>query len=171
MEAGFKNRYGSTDVREIPSQDPNTLKVNPQPVPSNLPKPVEYTRQVQNTENRGSLGGGASSDKMALSQSQSITIDPASLGSLDNFNSNFASYVDKLVNHTFPPIQHKVEISVAPLQVQITGAAAFEQLSKEMNNIADSLVTTAIGEVKTQIRSFIPDFPSNAVSGQKSKGK
>jgi hypothetical protein len=98
-----------------------------------------------------------------------ITIDPESLKGLTQFNTNFATYVDKLLNHTFPPVEHKLEVNVAPVQVQITGAAAFESLEKRMREVAETLVNSGISQLEKEIVRSInpPGFKTADTRGKK----
>ena len=99
-----------------------------------------------------------------------ITIDQASLDGLSNFNKNFDSYVTRLETLEFKPIQHKLDINVAPLQIQITGAAAFEGLEKNMKEVAGSLVKDAIAKLENKIKDQInPGFKTSDTTGKSSK--
>lgn len=82
---------------------------------------------------------------------QTLTIDSSSLKSLSEFNNNFNSYVTRLEQLEFKPIQHKVEINVQPIQVQITGASAMEGLSKEMQRVAEAMIVPRIQALRDEI--------------------
>jgi len=55
-----------------------------------------------------------------------------------------------------------------PIQVQITGAAAMEGLSKEMQRVAEGLIMPRIREVEAKIKKSIPDYQTGDTTGQKS---
>ncbi|NCA30620.1 MAG: hypothetical protein EBS93_07880 [Chitinophagia bacterium] len=129
--------------------------VSPQPVPSNLPKPVEYSRRVQSAENRGSLDGGASADKQAIAgMGTAITVDPSAtqfLGELQKTFNSFDQYINKLqgVAATIPS---KIELSGNyQLQVQITGAAALEGLQKSMKDMAVALIEPRLEQLRNEV--------------------
>ena len=82
---------------------------------------------------------------------QTLTIDSSSLKSLNEFNTKFNDYVSRLEKLEFKPIEHKVEISVQPIQVQITGAAAMEGLSKEMQRVAEAMIVPRIQALRDEI--------------------
>ena len=134
------------------------------PVPITRPQTASYTSQVSSSP----IGQNKPSSEMSANV---ITLDQGSLDGLNNFNKLFDSYVTRLETLEFKPVQHKVEINVAPLQVQITGAAAFEQFSNEMKKIADTLVSGEIGKVETKIKSFISDYPTSGTTGKSKTGK
>ena len=166
IEAKFKNRYGSTDVRDIPTQGPNSSMstgfaapltlddINKphlppsQPVPSNLPKPVEYNRQVQAAETGATSQAGA---KPTETSAQLLSLDPTSLEGLNAFNTNFGTYVDKLVNFQFPTIPEKIEmVGNHVVDVRVSGAAAFDSLQKGMKELINKSIDEKMSEIWKQ---------------------
>lgn len=156
-----------SEHNQIMQQVPQQMTALMGPVSSNIPKPVEYTRQVQTTENRGSLDGGAQGDRNNINgmNGSLLSIDPKSLAGLTTFNSSFATYVDKLVNHQFPPIEGKVDIN-HKLEVNMTGAASIATLEKRLQELAVALIAPKIEELRKDIKKFIPDLQPSGTKGE-----
>jgi TP901 family phage tail tape measure protein len=136
-----------------------------QPVPSSLP-----------TIRSGSLDGGAAGDRSAIgsgpngqSLSTIITVDKSATDLLEGLRStfgNFNAYIDKLatVAATIPS-----EINLVgnyDLNINITGAAAFENLSKEMKNVAEAIIRPKL----EQLRDEISQATKGAVKSSASTG-
>jgi hypothetical protein len=122
----------------------------PVPVPSNLPQPVEYTRQVQTAETGGTavnVTNGEATNTMTTGQL--LTLDPASLKGLNDFNTTFGSYVDKLVGFQFPVIPDKIELN-HNVQIDMTGAASITTLEKRLQELAVALVMPKIEELRNE---------------------
>ena len=120
----------------------------PQPVPSNLPKPVEYNRQVQAAETGATSQAGA---KPTETSAQLLSLDPTSLEGLNTFNTNFGTYVDKLVNFQFPTIPEKIEmVGNHVVDVRVSGAAAFDSLQKGMKDLINKSIDEKMSEIWKQ---------------------
>ena len=133
-----------------------TARVTMQPVQSNLPKPVEYTRQVQAAE----TGTTPSATKTTETSAQLITLDPASIEGLNTFNTNFGSYVDKLVNFQFPTIPEKIEmVGNHVVDVRVSGAAAFESIEKGMKDMINKAIDDKMTEIWKQTGGAIGNRP------------
>lgn len=133
-----------------------TARVTMQPVQSNLPKPVEYTRQVQAAE----TGTTPSATKTTETSAQLITLDPASIEGLNTFNTNFGSYVDKLVNFQFPTIPEKIEmVGNHVVDVRVSGAAAFESIQKGMKDMINKAIDDKMTEIWKQTGGAIGNRP------------
>lgn len=138
------------------TQQQQVANQTPQPVPSNLPKPVEYTRQVQNAE----TGAAQTPAKPTETTGQLLTLDPASLEGLNTFNTNFATYVDKLVGFQFPTIPEKIEmIGNHVVDVRVTGAAAFESLQDGVKKMINSAIDEKMGQIWTQTNGALGTRP------------
>ena len=107
---------------------------------------INNGQKVSYRQNGGMIGNGGPMG------SNSIILDQSSINSLNNFNSNFGKYVNNLVNFAFPTIPDKIElVGNYTVDVQITGAAAFEGFSKEMKKIADDMITTRVNNLRDEI--------------------
>lgn len=149
--------------------DPRSLTTpvaTPPAMITNPPVPVTRPPMVQPTD----VGASAASSPVAEQDPLNLlTLNPDSVKSLESFNTLFAQYVDKLAGLWVQPIQHSVEIKMDPIQVQITGAAAMEGLSKEMQRVAEGLIMPKIKEVEAKIKKSIPDYQTSDTTGQKPK--
>ena len=141
-------------------------KQKAQPVPSALPT----------IRGGGSLDGGVAGDRAAIGSGPTgqslgtvITVDQSATNLLEGlkttFNS-FNSYIDKLatVASTIPN-----EINLVgsyDLNVNITGAAAFENLSKEMQSVAEAIIRPKL----EQLRDEISQATKGAVKSSASMG-
>lgn len=142
-------------AERVTPSDPNVLK--PQPVPSNLPQPVEYTRQVQATETGTTTPTGP---KPTETTAQLLTLDPASLEGLNTFNTTFGSYVDKLVGFQFPTIPEKIEmVGNHVVDVRVSGAAAFESLQKGVKDMINKAIDDKMTEIWKQTGGAIGTRP------------
>ena len=120
---------------------------NQQPIPSNIPQPVESTRQIQQAE----VGERQQDKKQKDATAQLLTLDSASLEGLNTFNTNFGSYVDKLVAFQFPAIPEKIEmVGNHIVDVRVTGAAAFESLQDGIKKLINSTIDTRMTEIWNQ---------------------
>jgi hypothetical protein len=93
----------------------------------------------------------------------SITLDPAALEGLNTFNTNFASYVDKLVTFEFPTIPDKIEmVGNHTVDVRITGAAAFEGLDKRFQEMINKAVDAKMGDIWQQTGGALGSSPGKS---------
>ena len=138
-------------AKAIEKQTEYVQKQSDQPVPS----PLTEIR-------RGTLDGGVAGDQAATGtgpngqgmMSTVITVDSSAKDLLEGLKttfSNFNSYIDKLaaVASTIPS-----EINLVgkyDLNINITGAAAFETLSKEMRNVAEALVKPQLDKLRDEV--------------------
>jgi len=163
-EAAIVSAQGNNDFYASPKtgagsermadQFRNSMSV--QPIQSNLPKPVEYTRQVQAAE----TGTTPSATKTTETSAQLITLDPASIEGLNTFNTNFGSYVDKLVNFQFPTIPEKIEmVGNHVVDVRVSGAAAFESIEKGMKDMINKAIDDKMTEIWKQTGGAIGNRP------------
>jgi hypothetical protein len=77
-----------------------------------------------------------------------INISPESLKGLETFNTNFATYVDKLVAFEFPTIPEVIEMKGNHVvDVRISGAAAFEGLKKDFETMMQKEIKKAMGKI------------------------
>lgn len=163
-EAAIVSAQGNNDFYASPKtgagsermadQFRNSMSV--QPIQSNLPKPVEYTRQVQAAE----TGTTPSATKTTETSAQLITLDPASIEGLNTFNTNFGSYVDKLVNFQFPTIPEKIEmVGNHVVDVRVSGAAAFESIQKGMKDMINKAIDDKMTEIWKQTGGAIGNRP------------
>lgn len=160
IETGLKQKYGSTDPR-MPQNPNNLTRFNDQPVPSTLPN-----------IRGGSLDGGASADAGIMGGPTGqlatiITVDKSATDLLDGLKStfsNFNSYIDKLatIAATIPS-----EISLVgnyDLNINITGAAAFEGLSKEMQGIAEAIIRPKLEQLRDEVSQATKGAVKNSAS-------
>jgi hypothetical protein len=134
-------------------QDPNALRL-PQtaPVPVTMPQQASYTNQQATTQ--------TPQDQRAI-QAQTLVIDQTSIEALNNFNLTFGSYVDKLVSFEFPTIPDVIEMKGNHVvDVRISGAAAFEGLKKDFNNMMQAEIKKAMGKIWGQSGGQMGERPS-----------
>jgi hypothetical protein len=84
-----------------------------------------------------------------MTTGQLLTLDPASLKGLNDFNTTFGSYVDKLVGFQFPVIPDKIELN-HNVQIDMTGAASITTLEKRLQELAVALVMPKIEELRNE---------------------
>lgn len=124
-------------------QNPNALLPRTAPVPVTMPQQASYTNQQA-----VSTTGERVEDKKMAREAQAITIDSASLESLNAFNTTFGSYVDKLVTFEFPTIPDVIEMKGNHVvDVRISGAAAFEGLKKDFEKMMQAEIKKAMGKI------------------------
>jgi hypothetical protein len=109
--------------------------VSSPPVPSSLPQTVQNDNQVrrqtaftttQPTEQTGQL----------------LTLDPASLKGLNEFNAKFGEYVNQLVSFQFPTIPESIKMEGNHVvDVRVSGAAAFEALQQGIKDMINTVVS------------------------------
>ena len=151
-------QQGVSQLASNPGMLSSTL---PQPIPSNLPKPVEYTRQVKEAD----TGITQQPTKTAETSAQLITLDPSSLEGLNTFNTNFGAYVDKLVNFQFPTIPEKIEMTgTHTVDVRVTGAAAFESLQKNIQDMINKEIDVKMTQIWQQTGGQIGQRPGTPPS-------
>jgi hypothetical protein len=89
-----------------------------------------------------------------------ISIDPDSIEKLNTFNTNFATYVDKLVTFEFPTIPDVIEMKGNHVvDVRISGAAAFEGLKKDFEKMMQTEIKKAMGKIWGQSGGQMGDRP------------
>ena len=134
------------------------------PVSSNLPKPVEYSRQAQAADTGTPTQPTQPTEKTA----QLLTLDQSSLDGLNSFNTNFGAYVDKLVNFQFPTIPEKIEMTgTHTVDVRVSGAAAFESLQKNIQDLINKEIDVKMAQIWKQTGGQIGQRPGTPPS----KGK
>jgi len=160
------------DAQEISaafSNNPNSLSPIPappapgttQPVPSALPD-----------IRAGSLDGGVAGDRAAISggamgSATTITVDPSAQALLDGFTnifSNFNSYIDKL-STVAATIPSQIQlVGNYDLNINITGAAAFEGLSKEMQGVAEAIIRPKLDQLRDEVSQATKGAVKSSVS-------
>jgi hypothetical protein len=131
--------------------DPNALRLPPTPTSS--PVPVTRPQNIPAADS-------AQSDLDKKMTANMITIDPQSLEGLATFNTNFGSYVDKLVNFTFPTIPEKIEMTgTHTVDVRVSGAAAFESLQKGVKDMINTAIDAKMAEIWKQTGGQIGSRP------------
>jgi hypothetical protein len=109
------------------------------PVPVTMPPQASFINQQTTTQQIPST---------TPTEGQLLTIDPTSIEKLNTFNTNFASYVDKLVTFEFPTIPDVIEMrGNHVVDVRISGAAAFEGLKKDFETMMQSEIKKAMGKI------------------------
>jgi len=74
-----------------------------------------------------------------------------SLNKLATFNQNFATYVDKLVNFSFPTIPDTIQFNANHVvEVRFTGAASLNQLEKSIQQLAITETNKAMNQIWDQ---------------------
>ena len=74
-----------------------------------------------------------------------------SLNKLATFNQNFATYVDKLVNFSFPTIPDTIQFNANHVvEVRFTGAASLNQLEKSIEQLAITETNKAMNQIWDQ---------------------
>ncbi|NDB59471.1 hypothetical protein EB001_13620, partial [bacterium] len=117
-----------------------TARVTSGPVPVTKPQtPTTTSASSAEADNKAMTAG-------------TVVIDPKSLEGLATFNTTFGSYVDKLVNFTFPTIPDKIELNHT-VKVDMTGAASIQALEKHLQELAMKLVQPKIDELRNQTSS------------------
>ena len=130
MNEGLKQRYGGTDSGT--PQNPDALRVSsPQTGPTGLPS--------------GGPTGGSGFQ---------IQLDPNAQSFIDNLQNTFNSfntYIDKLAT-VAATIPSKIELTGNyTLDVQISGAAAFDALEGRMKELAVSLVEPKLNALRDEV--------------------
>ena len=84
-----------------------------------------------------------------------------SLNRLAQFNENFATYVDKLVNFNFPTIPETIQLNANHVvEVRFTGAAALNQLEDSIKNLAMEETNNAMNEIWGQSNGSLGRRPN-----------
>jgi hypothetical protein len=74
-----------------------------------------------------------------------------SLNKLATFNQNFATYVDKLVNFSFPTIPDTIQFNANHVvEVRFTGAASLNQLEESIQRLAITETNKAMNQIWDQ---------------------
>lgn len=140
----------------------------PQPVQTPTPTNRAYTAQVVSAE-----GAGQQGSMTGLGISDANMTKLGEFGSTFNTTiSSFGTYVDKLSKITFPDKIEMVMVGpTKPIEVNITGAAAFEQLEKSTRDLVDTIVANGIGQevqkMKTDLSKLTGgDYRSPAATGK-----
>jgi len=108
------------------------------PVPVTMPPQASFINQQTTTP----------PTTPTATEGQLLTIDPTSIEKLNTFNTNFASYVDKLVTFEFPTIPDVIEMrGNHVVDVRISGAAAFEGLKKDFETMMQKEIKKAMGKI------------------------
>jgi hypothetical protein len=104
---------------------------------------------------------GASKGGSGPINGYNLTIDSDTQNALSLFNKDFNSYVDKLVNFSFPTIPDKIEmVGNHTVDVRVTGAAAFESLQEGIKKLIDTSVSEKMGQVWNQTGGQVGKAPS-----------
>ena len=104
---------------------------------------------------------GASKGSSGPINGYNLTIDSDTQNALSLFNKDFNSYVDKLVNFSFPTIPDKIEmVGNHTVDVRVTGAAAFESLQEGIKKLIDTSVSEKMGQVWNQTGGQVGKAPS-----------
>lgn len=120
------------------------------PVPVTMPPQASFTNQQTTTP----------PTTATATEGQLLTIDPNSIEKLNTFNTNFASYVDRLVTFEFPTIPDVIEMKGNHVvDVRISGAAAFEGLKKDFESMMQKEIKKAMGKIWGQSGGQMGDRP------------
>jgi TP901 family phage tail tape measure protein len=156
-----------SDLYKISENTPTTSVTQtpsgtPQVVPSTVAPPQTGNQVIPTTG--GPTGGNGFQ----------IQLDPNAQAFLDSLSSTFSTfntYIDKLsaVAATIPP---KIELTGSyVLDVQISGAAAFEALEKRMKELAVSLVEPKLAALRDEVSAITGgQVKSSASMGSPSSG-
>jgi hypothetical protein len=126
--------------------DPNAIRLPQTPIAA--PVPVTMPSQASYTNRQTDAQPSQPSTDMTASI---INISQDSLDALTTFNTNFGSYVDKLVNFTFPTIPEKIEMTgTHTVDVRVSGAAAFESLQKGVKDMINTAIDAKMSEIWKQ---------------------
>jgi len=124
------------------TQNAGRRTVGPVELPPSAPVPVTAARPPSGAQ-------------PIATQAQTITVSAESLDGLTTFNTNFNSYVDKLINFQFPTIPDKIDVVLTggnhTVDVRITGAAALEQLNKDMQKTAIAIMQPELQKLRDEI--------------------
>lgn len=139
------------------ARDPGTPVTAP--VPVTMPSQVSYTNQQATPTTAPNL------EEQKAAVAQALTIDSASIEALNNFNTTFGSYVDKLVTFEFPTIPDVIEMKGNHVvDVRISGAAAFEGLKKDFEKMMQTEIKKAMGKIWGQSKGEMGERPEGTTS-------
>ena len=143
-------------TQEVPSVASNTSSPTTQqgPVPTNLPRPVETTRQTTAVET-----GSNNQNKQKTTETNAtmVSLSPDSLKGLQLFTDNFAKYVDKLTSFEFPTIPQTIEmVGNHVVDVRVTGAAAMESLQDGIKKMINSEIDKHMSKIWEKTGGGIP---------------
>lgn len=125
------------------------------PVPVTMPPQASFTNQQITTQQ----------EPTTPTTAQTLTIDSNSIEKLNTFNTNFASYVDKLVSLEFPTIPDVIEMKGSHVvDVRISGAAAFEGLKKDFESMMQKEIQKAMGKIWGQSNGQLGQRPAGTES-------
>jgi hypothetical protein len=153
----FKGGYVSDEDRAVAANFPTTIPTAP--VPVTMPSQVSYTNQQATPTTAPNL------EEQKAAVAQALTIDSASIEALNNFNTTFGSYVDKLVTFEFPTIPDVIEMKGNHVvDVRISGAAAFEGLKKDFEIMMQKEIKKAMGRIWGQSNGQMGERPEGTTS-------
>jgi hypothetical protein len=125
------------------------------PVPVTMPPQASFTNQQITTQQ----------EPTTPTTAQTLTIDSNSIEKLNTFNTNFGSYVDKLVAFKFPTIPDVIEMKGSHVvDVRISGAAAFEGLKKDFEGMMQTEIKKAMGKIWGQSKGEMGERPEGTTS-------
>jgi hypothetical protein len=167
MVYASKGQKISSSIDTIPAMlTPGEFVVNKNATSNNLPllQSLNKGGSVRYYQYGGAVDAGntgASKGSSGPINGYNLTIDSETQNALSLFNKDFGSYVDKLINFSFPSIPDKIEmVGNHTVDVRISGAAAFEAIETRVKELITSSVDSKMGEIWSQTGGKIGKAPS-----------
>jgi hypothetical protein len=161
-----KGQKISSSMDTIPAMlTPGEFVVNKNATSNNLPllQSLNKGGSVRYYQYGGAvdMGNTGASRNSGPVNGYNLTINNETQNALSLFNKDFGSYVDKLVNFSFPSIPDKIEmVGNHTVDVRIAGAAAFEALQEGVKQLINNSIDEKMGELWGQTGGRVGKAPS-----------
>jgi hypothetical protein len=158
LSSGFANNQYITEAGVIMAQSFTKSIGGGIQVNTGFANAITATETGQAPQNQAGIGG------------TTIVLDENSKQFLSGFNATInkiGNYIEQLSGINIPD---KIELTLnipAPLEVRITGAAGLAQLEQSTRDIAETLVSNKLNELRTELNSF----SQGAIKGPASRGQ